>query len=201
MDDPQTIYLKQLVARYLQAAKDEKDAEIRLNKARLDFNAYRSRKGTFSGTLQEEGIDPDNIPPELLPTEISEPTSTTEVTATDALRVFDEAEASSVRASDNGNAHDLAEVLPLSDTHAIFLIFRRLGNPWLDSDEINRWNLEFGYGLPKSEILRIIGRQIPRNMFLKAADRYKLSEKGLVFNNFRRAPEKQPEEVKMEAEF
>ncbi len=193
MDSPQTIYLKELVARYLQAVKDEKEAEARLNKARQDFNTYRGRKATYFGTLQEEGIDPDNLPRELLSVAVSGPTAAPEVSETYALPLEDDSDGQAVAAAIEDFSPSKNGAQPLSETHALFLTFRRAGNPWMNVEEINEKIIEYGYDLPKSEITRVVGRQLPRGMFEKWEDNYRLTAKGMAFNNFRRTPEKRAE--------
>lgn len=197
MENPRTTALKYIVAQFLQAAKDEKEFEGELKKVREALSRARARKETYSLTLQAEGIEPDSIPPHLidddevlpldtLPADVQE----TEDRPGEHDTASEPSQTPLIAAESNGHAQGANEVQPLSDTHAVFLVFRRAGNPWLSSEQVYQKNVEYGYNLTKYDILRIIGRQMPRRMFLKEGDMYKLSDKGMAFNNFRRAGER-----------
>lgn len=200
MDDAtRTIALRYLVAQYLQSVKDVQEGERRLVEVKEAVARDRNRQGSYSDTLRTEGIDPNNIPPhligneadstEVLPMESEE----TEPWLQDDDTISEKN--SLVTAENNGHAKTTKWPTPLNDTHAVFLVFKNLNNPWLNSEEIYQHNVEMGYGLYKSEVLRIVGRQMsrPQKLMWKQGDRYQLSPAGLTFAKFRKGPDKQEE--------
>jgi|SRR5919107_1654268 hypothetical protein len=183
-----TIALKYLVAQYLQSIKDVRDGERQLNEAKEALSRYRNKQGAYSDTLRAEGIDPDDIPLQLIEKEMDSPSESPE---NEPWLQDDDSSPEQqplVMAENNGHSQMLEWPTPLNDTHAVFLVFKNSRNPWLNSDEIYKKNLDYGYGLTKAEVLRIVGRQMgrPKKMFEKDGEKYRLSPLGLAFEGFRK---------------
>ncbi len=188
-DQTRTTALKYLVAQYLQSVKDVADSERRYEEAGKDLHRSKGRKGTYANTLHTEGIDPNNIPSNLLPDDAK-----SEQPDEDAIDGRGELEElASVKAENNGHAKASGWPTPINDTHVVFLVFKRLNNPWLDSEEVFQHNLKFGYGLSKIEVTKILGRQHPLGRFDRDGRKYKLSEEGLRFDGFRKKGERHEE--------
>lgn len=189
MDDSQTHFLKELVARFLQSAReyDSVTRDLEVLKARQE--KAKEQKWVRGRMLQIEGIDPDNIPPEYVGDKLIEFQMQGVISDDAWLDETPEPAQRALRPSENNGRTQTSEwPQPINETHVVFLVFKNLENPWLSSEEIYQKNIDFGYGLPKSEIVRILGRQMsrPQKMFEKDGDKYRLTPLGLAFEGFRR---------------
>ena len=187
MDDTQTFYLKMLVADYLRSRRDEEHLTQELERVKAALELAGDSRHTFQRTLRLKGIDHQNIPPDLLDSE-PQPSETQPVdvqqsadtadTAETPIEAPEPAQRPLVAADNTGHRPMRAWPKPVSGSHAFFLIFHRLDNPWMDLDAIYQGNLKFNYGLTKPEIKKIAGRQIPKGTVLNSGDMYKLSPAG-----------------------
>lgn len=187
MDETQrTQHLKNLISIYLQAAEDEVEARRIRDAANEEVERISTRRSVYARTLRVEGIDSDNIPAHLLngqapPRSIPQPEDQPEEgrTAADQLDL--------VESNNNGNApaQDTPEEA-VNKTHAVFLVLRKGGNVRMTADAITKSGKAAGYDLSRDDVVRVLGRQVARELMGKDGDQFWLTTKGLAFDKFRK---------------
>jgi hypothetical protein len=200
MDDS-IIYLKGLVERYLTSAQDEANFDRLVEEYKEKSRIATDRRYIFEKALKTEGIDPENIPHELLPFDVS-PIHEEAGEAVHPQESTEQPPQITLLPQNNGHSGKKVEIEePINRTHALFLTFKRLGNKGYTPEELSKASFAYGYNLSKEEISRIIGRQTGRGMIEREGGKYNLTLDGYTFDKFRKKDLKGADAPEAQAKF
>jgi hypothetical protein len=154
--------IKQMKERYKELLAVQNEKAEALEEAKRDFYDARNKKNMYEQLLESEGVN--------------------------VQRIISEMTKGETDASSNGNSAQLGAVVPLSNTHAVYLLLRNNDpdNAGLTLDEIEQHGAS-EYNLTPQDIAKVIWRQTNKELLEKAEDgRIRQTEEGLKFNSFRK---------------